>query len=247
MKTFDITLDLPFEVPQTDRAGELIRMFGLTPDCIHQQHLTHTCRIDVHPGDIVYITGASGAGKTVLLHAMYDQIPPDNRLRLDDIPLHDDRPLIDCFERPVLSTTELLSRAGLSDVFSLLQSPAALSAGQQYRYRMARAMTHPAGFIFADEFTGTLDRMLAGRGGIETLIQCDLSPCMAAKATIILDHSFPVAALEAPPMPPGPPAASMVFLDAHSLASARMSRAAMLLSFSAHSGVLATPSLLPRT
>ena len=161
MKTFDITLDLPFEVPQTDRAGELIRMFGLTPDCIHQQHLTHTCRIDVHPGDIVYITGASGAGKTVLLHAMYDQIPPDNRLRLDDIPLHDDRPLIDCFERPVLSTTELLSRAGLSDVFSLLQSPAALSAGQQYRYRMARAMTHPAGFIFADEFTGTLDRITA--------------------------------------------------------------------------------------
>jgi hypothetical protein len=38
-------------------------------------------------------------------------------------------------------------------------------------------------------------------------------------------------------MPPGPPAASMVFLDAHSRPGARISRAGMRLSASAHSGV----------
>ena len=60
-------------------------------------------------------------------------------------------------------------------------------------------------------------------------------------------HSLPHEARLAPPMPPGPPAASMVFLEAHSRASARISRAGMLLSPSAHSGVLGTPSVLPST
>ena len=50
-------------------------------------------------------------------------------------------------------------------------------------------------------------------------------PCIAASATIVRAHSLPVAARQAPPMPPGPPAASMVFLAAHSRASARISRA----------------------
>ncbi len=67
-------------------------------------------------------------------------------------------------------------------------------------------------------------------------------PCMAARAIMARAHSLPNEARQAPPRPPSPPAASMVFLEAHSRASARISRAAMPDSLSAHSGVLARPS-----
>lgn len=161
MKEFNIDLCIDFKPPQTDRARELIRLFGLRETRIRHQRLMHTCRIEVYEDDIIYITGASGAGKTVLLNAMYEHIPQHNRLRLDDIPLDDDRPLIDCIDKPLFATTETLTRAGLSDVFSMLQTPVALSTGQQHRYRMARALADPARFIFADEFTSSLDRITA--------------------------------------------------------------------------------------
>ena len=161
MKTFDLSLELPFEPPHTERARELIRIFGLREERIRHQRLIHRCRIEVLAGDIIFITGPSGAGKTVLLDAMADAIDPGDRLRMGDIPLENDRPVIDCFDGAVLSATGTLSRAGLSDVFCLLQTPAALSAGQQFRYRLARAMVHPATYILADEFTSTLDRITA--------------------------------------------------------------------------------------
>src|SRR5271157_3726518 len=71
-------------------------------------------------------------------------------------------------------------------------------------------------------------------------------PCIPARLIISRAHSLPLADRHAPPQPPRPPAASMVFLEAHSLASARISRAGMAHSFSAHSGDLGTPSCLPR-
>ena len=126
-----------------------------------QQRLQHKCRLHVRPGDIIYITGASGAGKTVLLNALYENVEPDNRLRLDSIELADDRPMIDCIDQPLFATTEAFSRAGLGDVFCMLQTPAALSEGQQHRYRLSRALASDARFIFADEFTSSLDRITA--------------------------------------------------------------------------------------
>ena len=56
---------------------------------------------------------------------------------------------------------EILSKAGLSDVFSMLNHPAALSAGQQWRYRLAKAIMSKKQWIFADEFTASLDRITA--------------------------------------------------------------------------------------
>src|SRR5512137_2809880 len=71
-------------------------------------------------------------------------------------------------------------------------------------------------------------------------------PCIAARLIISRAHSLPLAARQAPPQPPRPPAASMVLLEAHSLARTRISLAGIVHSFSAHSGDLGTPSSLPR-
>ena len=161
MFEFNVETCIDFPTPKTRRAGELMRLFGLRAERLTQQRLQHQCRLRVQPGDIVYITGASGAGKTVLLNALYEQIDANDRLRLDAIELDRHRPLIDCIDQPLFASTETFSGAGLGDVFCMLQTPAALSVGQQHRYRLGRALASPAQFIFADEFTSSLDRITA--------------------------------------------------------------------------------------
>ena len=56
----------------------------------------------------------------------------------------------------------VLCRAGLSDVFAVLNSPRCLSEGQQYRYRLTKALLSGRQFLFADEFGCSLDRGGAG-------------------------------------------------------------------------------------
>jgi len=161
MYILNVRTEIDFTPPPTARATALIQMFGLRTERIRQRRLRHRCRLSLRGGDIVYITGASGAGKTVLLNALYDQIDPADRLRLSDIALPDDRCAIDCIDLPIFASTETFTRAGLGDVFNMLQPPAHLSAGQQHRFRLAMALAHPATFIFADEFTSSLDRITA--------------------------------------------------------------------------------------
>jgi uncharacterized protein len=61
-----------------------------------------------------------------------------------------------------IDAMSLLSYAGLSDVFCMLNAPANLSEGQKYRFRLACALASGKKFIFADEFCSNLDRITAG-------------------------------------------------------------------------------------
>jgi ABC-type ATPase with predicted acetyltransferase domain len=147
-------------------------MFGLPVDRLDTNRNIHKCDLEVNDGDIVYITGPSGAGKSVLLREIQNNIPPDERISIDDIALPDDRAVIDCI--PAGTTIEalrLLGYAGLSDVFCVLTPPANLSEGQKYRFRLACALAQCSGvpeagiagkpYIFADEFCSNLDRITA--------------------------------------------------------------------------------------
>ena len=60
-----------------------------------------------------------------------------------------------------LTCVALLSGCGLSEARLLLRTPAELSEGQRYRFRLAFALASAAKWIAADEFTATLDRTLA--------------------------------------------------------------------------------------
>ena len=55
----------------------------------------------------------------------------------------------------------LLSIAGLNDCFCILNQPSRLSAGQQYRFRLAMALAAQKKYVFADEFCSDLDRITA--------------------------------------------------------------------------------------
>lgn len=162
MYHFRIDKQREFPVPASRRARELMTLFGITSERIAQRRKNYKARLIVQPGDIIYIIGASGAGKSTLLNAIYDQIPAENRIRLTDISLPGDGTLFDCVQGPVFQTLETFSQAGLSDVFCLLQRPSHLSTGQQFRYRLAFALSSKARFVIVDEFGSNLDRITAG-------------------------------------------------------------------------------------
>jgi len=161
MATYSISKTFKWQGDITDKAASLCRMFGLTLDRLTDQRFTHTCRLEIEEGDIVYITGPSGAGKSVLLTELEKAAPVGRRINLSEIPLPDDRTLIDCIEADLTESLRFLSVAGLNDCFCILNQPANLSSGQQYRFRLAMALATGRKFIFADEFCSELDSVTA--------------------------------------------------------------------------------------
>jgi ABC-type ATPase with predicted acetyltransferase domain len=69
--------------------------------------------------------------------------------------------LADALPLPIEESLSLLSLCGLSEAQLLLRTPAELSDGQRYRFRLAFALAHTPAWLVADEFTAKLDRTLA--------------------------------------------------------------------------------------
>ena len=163
MRRFSVAKQFEVNPQKSDRVTTVMRMFGVGIDRLKDQRTTHTCTVEVNDGDIVYITGPSGAGKSVLLREMQTMVADDEKIIIEQIALPADRPAIDCVGGSgTIDALSLLSYAGLSDVFCMLNAPANLSEGQKYRFRLACALASGRKFIFADEFCSNLDRITAG-------------------------------------------------------------------------------------
>jgi ABC-type ATPase with predicted acetyltransferase domain len=145
----------------SDKVSGVLRMFGLTAEKLSQQAICYQVRLEIEPGDVVYITGPSGSGKSVLLKQLQQCVAADEQTRLDAISLATDKSVIDCIDADLLTSLRTLSSAGLNDVFCVLNSPANLSEGQKYRFRLAMSMASGRKFVFADEFCSNLDRITA--------------------------------------------------------------------------------------
>jgi ABC-type ATPase with predicted acetyltransferase domain len=161
MVTYSISRTFKWQGTVTDKVASVCRMFGLTLERLTKQRFKHTCHLEIEAGDIVYITGPSGAGKSVLLTELEKAVPAGERINLAKIALPDDRALIDCIGADLSQSLRFLSIAGLNDCFCILNQPANLSAGQQYRFRLAMALATSKKFIFADEFCSELDDVSA--------------------------------------------------------------------------------------
>ena len=54
----------------TEMVASVMRMFGLTAERLNDEAVVHECQLAIDDGDVVYITGASGAGKSCLLREL---------------------------------------------------------------------------------------------------------------------------------------------------------------------------------
>lgn len=166
---FSVSKTYPWQGEITDKVAKVMRMFGLTVERLTRNAVEHKCSFQADAGDIVYITGPSGSGKSVLLRELEQAVPDCERANLDRIELPADKTVIDCVDSicspqvagDFLAALRLLSVAGLNDVFCVLNQPARLSDGQKYRFRLAVALAGGKKFVFADEFCTNLDRISA--------------------------------------------------------------------------------------
>jgi ABC-type transport system involved in cytochrome c biogenesis ATPase subunit/GNAT superfamily N-acetyltransferase len=153
---FSFNISYSTAVALTPRTIAVAEAFGLGVD----EELTFPVldvELKIGPTDIVYVTGDSGSGKSVLLRAIKKDLA-DEAIDVADIQVDREKPLIETVGSTVEEGLELLSRVGLNDAFLFLRNFDQLSDGQKYRYRIAKLLECRARFWILDEFAATLDR-----------------------------------------------------------------------------------------
>lgn len=146
--------------PLTDRTVEVAHSFGLGIDEEKEHILYRDFELWLAEGDVVYITGDSGSGKSVLLRALEEDLG-DRAINIADVDVDVEKPLIDTVGDTFQGALTLLSKVGLNDAFLFLRRYPELSDGQRYRYKIAGMIDSGRRFWLADEFCSTLDRVTA--------------------------------------------------------------------------------------
>lgn len=164
MTKFVLSKSFDTEVERTQRVLDVAEMFGLGLDDKTFNVLTDL-ELEIEPGDVVYITGQSGSGKSTILQELRKAfeskgIPVAVASEIEML----DKPIVDQVypENKLLSKTlELFSFVGLSDANLFLRKPSELSDGQRYRFMLAKMIESGAKVWMADEFLALLDRTTA--------------------------------------------------------------------------------------
>ena len=155
-----ITVSKSFDtrVEKSDRVLEVAEAFGL--GLTDKKFVVYeNLEMEVLPGDVVYVSGQSGSGKSLLLRDMSEQMRAAGLRVYDlaDVPLLD-MPLVDQIGRNTEEALKLLSQAGLNDAYLFIRKPNELSDGQKYRFKLAKLIESGAEVWIADEFAAVLDR-----------------------------------------------------------------------------------------
>lgn len=159
---FIINLSYKTRTDITDRTVAVAEAFGLGIDEAQRHVVYDNVELKIGPEDIVYITGESGSGKSVLLKALEKDIKQNPELgeavNIADVKPDPNKPLTDTVGETTQQSLELLSRVGLNDAFLFIRRYSQLSDGQKYRYRIAKLIESNAQYWVMDEFAATLDR-----------------------------------------------------------------------------------------
>jgi ABC-type ATPase with predicted acetyltransferase domain len=159
-----ITLNKSFQsrVERSENVIKVAEAFGLGLED-REFVVLEGVELEVIPGDVVYINGQSGAGKSVLLRELSHELAEAGQVvsNIDGVAF-EDKPLIDQIGGGSLAEAiRLLSIAGLSDAYLYIRKPSELSDGQRYRFRLAKLIEEGADVWVADEFGAVLDRVTA--------------------------------------------------------------------------------------
>jgi len=148
-------------VERTPRVLEIAEGFGL--GLTDKKFVVYdNLELEINGGDVVYITGQSGSGKSLLLKDLAEKMRGDG-LRvadLNEIELRDE-PVIELVGKSTPQAADLLAKAGISDAWIYIRKPSELSDGQRYRLKLAMLMESDTNVWIADEFGAILDRPTA--------------------------------------------------------------------------------------
>lgn len=164
MTEFVLTKRFDTEVERTQRVLDVAEMFGLGLDD-KQFTVLDGLKLDIKQGDVVYITGQSGSGKsTVLKELRHEYEKRGVKVAVASEIEMIDQPIVDQIypgNKLLSKTLELFSFVGLSDANLFLRKPSELSDGQRYRFMLAKMIESGAQVWMADEFLALLDRVTA--------------------------------------------------------------------------------------
>jgi uncharacterized protein len=148
-------------VERSDRVLEIAEAFGIGLED-KEFVVFDGLELEVKDGDIVYITGQSGGGKSVLLRELAALKAAEGKkvVNLDQVELQD-AALIDQIGKDTNDAIRLLAAAGINDAYLYVRKPSELSDGQRYRFRLAKCVESAADVWVADEFLAVLDRTAA--------------------------------------------------------------------------------------
>jgi uncharacterized protein len=161
MSQYRINKAFTSSVERTPRVLEIAEAFGLGLSD-KKFVIFDDLALEVNQGDVVYITGQSGSGKSLLLRELRDQMRAEgkkvadlNELELENVPV------IESVGENTVAATDLLAKAGISDAWIYIRKPSELSDGQKYRLKLAHLLDMDADVWVADEFGAVLDRVTA--------------------------------------------------------------------------------------
>jgi ABC-type ATPase with predicted acetyltransferase domain len=158
---YEISQAFQTRVERSKRVLEVAEAFGLGLD-EKEFVVFERLPLEIEQGHVVYITGQSGSGKSILLKQLQRAMREagQNVANLDEIQLPD-VPLVDQVGADTRTALELLSKAGLNDAYLFIRKPSELSDGQRYRLKLAHLMQTECDVWVADEFGAVLDRITA--------------------------------------------------------------------------------------
>jgi len=157
--TFNISYETRTDL--TPRTIQVAEAFGMGISDFQKHVLYDNVELQIGPHDVVYLTGDSGSGKSVLLKAVVRDLNPQEAAKMSDVEVDPDLPLIDTVGKTTEEGLKLLSKVGLNDAFLFVRRYSQLSDGQRYRYRLAKLIESGAQWWIMDEFCATLDRETA--------------------------------------------------------------------------------------
>jgi len=159
--TFNCHVEFSTKAEVTKRTMAVCEAFGLGIDEAKRFVVFDNFSLDFHRGDLIYITGDSGGGKT-LLNKAFKRFFGDEAIELGDLEIDPEETLVEGVGRDVKEAIETLSLCGLNDAFLFLRKYKELSDGQKYRYKLAKPMDNKEKNVWViDEFCATLDRVMA--------------------------------------------------------------------------------------
>ena len=161
MHTYKIDKRFQTRVDRCNRVLEVAEGFGIGLED-KEFVVFDNLELQIADGDVVYINGQSGGGKTQLLRELSAQMAARGRkvVNLDEVTFKDE-PLIRQIGTDTNDAIRLMGLTGLNDAYLWVRKPNELSDGQRYRLRLAKVIESGANVWVADEFLAVLDRTSA--------------------------------------------------------------------------------------